>query len=88
VRCRQACAERMIALLVASRPTGPADALVTGKDANKLSEAEACRLASRQNRMSVSSWSRRRKPMTPEQLQKWSRQRQRARQTKPGKRGR
>lgn len=84
MRCRQACAERMMAQLAAvHRATGPADALITGKNAGTMTEAEACRLAARQERQRRSPWH---PPMSADQLQRWSRQRRRARQTHPGKR--
>ena len=66
-----------------AQATGPADALVTGKNAKNLTEVEACRIDARNRRK---QWARNSAPMSAAELQRWSRQRRRGRQTKPGKR--
>ena len=83
MRCRVANSMSVLALLAGSAPTGPADALITGKNASRLSETEALRIGSRLRRR----WSHRQDSMSLPELIRYSRKRVRGRQTHPGKRG-
>ena len=72
------------ATLIAAMANLPAQkGLPFGEAAKDLSEAEANRYSSRLYRRQWSSD----RGMSPDQLVVWSRQRRRARQTHPGKRG-
>ena len=86
MRCLTYCAASTIAMLAAhTAKAGSADALVTGKNATKLTEAEACRIASR---LARKGRMRTGESVPAVELMRKSRQKRRAAQTKPGKRGR